>query len=102
MSLTAWLVFSAAINPNTVTGSRPPWQRRPRHFQDPALLSERLDLAPQPTQLLALLRRQALGLARVDIDLARPVAQRLRRNPELTGELGNRLAAAAQQSDRLT
>src|SRR4051812_32572868 len=90
------------MNPNTVTGSRRPWQRRPLLFQDLALLGERLDLTPKATQLLALLGRQALGLARIDLDLARPVAKRLRRDPELASELRNRLATAPEQGHRLT
>src|SRR3954451_10782399 len=42
-----------------------------------------------PAQLLRLRRRQALGLARVDIDLARPVPKRRRRDAELARELRN-------------
>ena len=48
-----------------------------------------------------LIRGQARGLALVDVDLAAPGAQRLRRATELTRELRDRPAATAQQPDRL-
>jgi hypothetical protein len=41
------------------------------------------DLTAQAAQLVALVRGQAIGLALVDVELARPVAQRLRRAPKL-------------------
>jgi hypothetical protein len=40
--------------------------------------------------------------ARIDIDLTAPVAQRLRRDPELGGQRRHRLAAALERLDRLT
>src|SRR5688572_30774953 len=92
----------AAMNRKILTGSRFPWRRRPPLFQDLALLGNRPQLAPQPAQLLALIRAQALGLALVDVDLATPVAQRLRRDTELARELRDRLATALEQRDRLT
>jgi len=54
--------------------------RNRRCSQDLALFAERPDLAAHPAQLLALIRGQALGLALVDVDLARPVPKRLRRH----------------------
>jgi hypothetical protein len=48
-----------------------------------------------------LLTAQALTAALVDVDLAAPVTQRLRRDTELTREHGHRLAAALEQLDRL-
>jgi hypothetical protein len=90
------------MNPNTVTGSRCPWRRRPPLFQDLALFDEDPVLATQPAQLVALVAAQALAAALVDVDLARPVTQRLRRDAQLAREHGHRLAAALEQLDRLT
>ena len=60
----------------------PPRRRRGRgFFQDVALLTQHPDLAFEPSQLLALLAAQALGAAIVDVELATPVTQRLRRDP---------------------
>jgi len=59
------------------------------------------DLATQPAQLVSLIRAQALGVALIDVELTAPVAQRLRRNTELCGELRHRLAAGSQQPDGL-
>jgi hypothetical protein len=41
------------------------------------------DLTAQAAHLVALVGGQAIGLALVDVELARPVAQRLRRAPKL-------------------
>src|SRR3954449_5271668 len=99
-----WIECSArfaAINRKILTGSRFPWQRRPPLFQDLALLGDRPQLATQPPQLLALIGGQARGLALVDADLARPVAQRLRRDTQLGGEQRDELSAALEQCNRL-
>src|SRR5439155_10496147 len=57
-------------------------------FQDVALLAERPHLAPEPPQLLALFRGQAiLAVAVVAISLDDPVADRLRRRLELLRQL---------------
>src|SRR4051794_36300419 len=90
------------MNPKIVTGARCPRRRRPLLFQDVALLSEDQILAPQPTHLLALIRRQALDVAGIDFDLARPVAQRLLRTAQLTRQLRNRPATGSEQADRLS
>src|SRR4051794_23093987 len=63
-----------------------------------ALLREDQVLAPQATPLLTLIRGQAL---RVDLNLARPVAQRLLRAAQLTRQLRDRPATGPQQPDRL-
>ena len=59
-------------------------------------------LPAQAAQLLALVARQALAQAAVDLGLAGPGAKRLRRAAELLGELGNRPARRAHQLDGLT
>src|SRR3954453_14577199 len=100
-----WIECSArfaAMNRKILTGSRFPWRRRPPLFQDLALLGDRAQLATQPAQLLALIRAQPGSPALVDVDLTRPVAQRLRRDTQLVRELWDRLAAALEQRDRLT
>ena len=84
--------FFAAMNPNTVTGSCRPWQRRPRLFQDLALFGEDPVLATEPAELLSLVAVQTVAAA---------LTQRLWRNAELGGELRDRLAAALEQLDRL-
>src|SRR5947199_1636807 len=57
-------------------------------FQDLPLLAEDLVLAPEPPQLLALFRGQAvLAVAVVAIGLGDPVADRLRRRLELLRQL---------------
>lgn len=93
--------FFAAMNPNTVTGSCRPWQRRPRLFQDLALFGEDPVLATEPAELLSLVAVQTVAAALIDIDPVAPVTQRLWRNAELGGELRDRLAAALEQLDRL-
>jgi hypothetical protein len=90
------------MNRKITAGSRCPWRRRPRFFQDLALFDEDPVLAAQPAQLLALIAAQALATALVDANLTGPVTQRLRRDPELAREHGHRLAAALEQLDRLT
>ena len=87
ISLIQCSAFLASTNPKTSTGSCSPRRRRPRLFQDLALLREDLDLATQPAQLVALVAAQALGLALIDVTLARPVPERLRRDAELLGQL---------------
>jgi hypothetical protein len=89
------------MNRKITAGSRCPWRRRPPLFQDLAFFDEDPVLAPQPAQLLALVRTQAGGAALVDVDLARPATQRLRRDAQLASEFGHRLAAALEQLDRL-
>src|SRR5215211_2680852 len=91
--------FFAAMNPNTLTVSDPRTRRMPRLFQDLALLGHHPQAA-QAAQLLTLVRGQAGGLAVVDVELARPVTQRLRRAAQLTRELRDRPPARAQQPDR--
>jgi hypothetical protein len=71
------------MNRKITAGSRCPWRRRPPLSQDLALLGERSHFAAQPAQLPALLAAQALAAALIDVDLARPIAQRLRRDTEL-------------------
>jgi hypothetical protein len=100
--LTEYSALFAAMNPNTVTGSRRPWRRRPPLFQDLALLGEDAVLAAQPAQLVALVAAQALTAALIDVDLTGPVSERLRRDPQLRGELRDRLTAALEQLNRLT
>src|SRR5438046_3536036 len=57
-------------------------------FQNLPLLAEDLVLAPEPPQLLALVRGQAvLAVAGVAIGLGDPVADRLRRRLELLRQL---------------
>jgi len=65
-------------------------------FQDLALRLEPAHLAPTATQLLALLGRQPVtALTRVKLGLLDSVAQRLRRDPQLVGELRARAAHGA-------
>jgi hypothetical protein len=71
----------------TLTGSALLGEEGRSYFQDLALLHEHAILAPQPAQLLPLVGRQALSPARIDVDLAGPVAPRLLRAPQLNGEL---------------
>src|SRR5215216_661851 len=92
--------FFAAMNENTLTVSDPRTRRRPRLFQDLALLGHHPQLTAKAAQLLTLVRGQARSLAVVDVELARPVAQRLRRAAQLTRELRHRPPARAQQPDR--
>ena len=58
-------------------------------LQDLALLTQPRVVAPQPAQLLPLITGQALALARVDLRLAEPVTQRLRRDAQLAASSGN-------------
>jgi hypothetical protein len=102
MSLIECSAFFAAINPKILTESRCPWRRRPPLFQDVALLGQDQILAPQPTQLLALIRGQTLRVTRVDVDLTRPITQRLLRAAQLTRQLRDRPATGTQQPDRLS
>jgi len=71
-------------------------------FHDLALLGERAHLAPQPAQLLTFVGGQALSAALIDVDLARPIAHRLRRLAELSRELRDRLAASLSSATALT
>ena len=48
--------FFAAMNRKIIAGSRCPWRRGRGFSEDLALLGERADLAPQPAQLLTLVR----------------------------------------------
>ena len=85
------LAFSAAMNPNAVTGSRLPERKRPRLFQDLLLLLKPGVLAPQPPQLFALVAAQAVvALAAIDLNLLDPVPQRLAADAELAGDVGHR------------
>ena len=76
--------FSAAMNPNTAHRVPPSLAKKAAAFfrisrssaSDPVL-------APQPAQLLALVAGQTRRLALVDLELARPVTQRLRRDTQL-------------------
>src|SRR5680860_1082861 len=88
------------MNPKIVTGLAVAGEEGRCFFQDLALLGEDQVLAPQPTQLLALIRGQALSVAIVDIDLARPVAQRLLRAAQLTRQLRDRPTRGPEQPDR--
>jgi hypothetical protein len=82
--------------------SRPPRPELRRVGATPSWLAPtRPHLAAQPAQLLALVGGQALGLALIDIEPARPVAQRLRRASELLRVLRDRAAARPEQPDRL-
>jgi hypothetical protein len=49
----------------------------------------------------ALVGRQALGPAGIDVELTRPVTQRLRRDTQLRRQHRHRLAAAFEQANRL-
>src|SRR5215217_1579423 len=89
------------MNPNTLTGPALLGEEDRRFFQDLALLGERPDLTPQPAKLLALVAAEPLTAALIDVDLTGPIAQRLRRDPELGGELRDRPAAASEQPDGL-
>src|SRR5438876_577567 len=64
----------------SVLRSRPTMRKTMSAPQDLALFSERTHLSEQPTQLLTLVRGQAVAPALVDVDLTHPVTQRLRRN----------------------
>jgi hypothetical protein len=55
-------------------------------LQDLTLPRQDLDLASQPAQLVTLGAAQPFGLALVDIELVRPVPERLPRHTELLGQ----------------
>src|SRR2546425_838660 len=66
-------------------------------FQDLPLFTERPVLASQPDQLLTLLGRQAVSaLAVIQVGLADPVPDRLRRGLELPSQFLGRLSGAHQ------
>src|SRR3954466_6726842 len=65
-------------------------------LQDLALLTQARVVAPQSAQLLPLISGQPLALARVDLRLAEPVTQRLRRDAELPSDLRQCQAARAR------
>src|SRR5205814_5942016 len=69
--------------------------------QDLALLTQARVVAPQAAQLLPLATGQPLPLTPVDLRLAKPVTQRLRRYAELAGELRQRQPARARQPNGL-
>src|SRR5439155_22615171 len=70
-------------------------------LQDLALLTQPRILAPKPAKLLALLARQPLTLTVVDLALANPAPQRLRRHRQLLGDRAIRPLAHPIQPDRL-
>src|SRR3954453_10148781 len=70
-------------------------------LQDLALLTQARVVAPQPAQLLPLITGQPLTLTRIDLRLAQPVTQRLRRDAELARQLRQRQPARARQPNSL-
>ena len=89
------------MNPNTVTGSRFPWRRRPLLFsrcRAPRRASDSraaADATPHARPWSSPQRRPRRRRS------GGPVPERLLRDPELTRELRDRLAAALEQRDRL-
>ncbi len=86
---------------NTAIGSPRPCGEEGRRFsQDVALHRKALDLAAKVPQLVALLGRQSLAPAGVDVALVDPVAERLVGDPELVCDLGDGLVRGADELDR--
>src|SRR5207302_7085045 len=71
-------------------------------FQDLLFHLQRAHLLAQTAQLLALLGREALALALVDLRLAAPFVQRLVRAAELFGDRLDGSGAQPQQLERFT
>jgi transposase len=90
--LADYLVAEGVVTDISHDGLRQLLQSEGVRFQaeDLPLLLEAAVLAPQAAQLLALVAGQAFAAALVDVGLAHPVAQRLRRDPELAGDLRDR------------
>src|SRR5688500_15994629 len=80
--------FFAAMNSKILTESRVLWREGRGIFQDLALLGDDPQLAPQPAQLLAPVAGQPLRLVLIDVDLARPVPERLWRAPSSRASCG--------------
>ena len=70
-------------------------------YQQVTLLLEDPVLVAEPAQVLALLARQPLALARVDLRLLAPEPQRIGRDAQLTRDLRQRATARLEQLDRL-
>src|SRR5205814_9991821 len=73
--------------------------RRP--LQNVALLAQNLHLAPEPTELLTLLGRQPVPLARIHGRLPDPAAHGRLSQVELAADRGQRPLAPAHQGDNL-
>src|SRR5581483_4692278 len=78
-----------------------PREEKRRLAENLPLLLQHAILTPQPAQLLALLRRQPLALARVDLALADPTPQRLAGDPELARQLHDRPSRRLHEPHRL-
>ena len=77
-------------------------RKRPRWSYRCMVPARRVKSLRKQPELGALIRGQALGLAGVDRGLGDPVAQRLLRAAQITGDPGDRLAAIAHQPHRLS
>jgi len=91
----------------SLTGSRPPWRRRPGpglpgFSQDLLLLLEDPILSPEVSEFFAFLGGEAFPLAGVDLGLLGPLPQRLGRYVKLSSYLGDRSLRRTDEPDGLS
>lgn len=106
MQAIGWWAFSDSTNSKTLTGSsRSPRRRRPRLFQDLPFLAQHPVLAAQAAQFVPLVGGEHAGLALpgvgVGVGAGHPLAQRRLRQVEVAADLGDGLAAGADELNRL-
>jgi hypothetical protein len=83
----------------SASGSCSRWQEGRGFSQDLLLHAEHPVLAPELGELLALVGRQALATALVDVGLMQPVAKAALGDSEILGDLRDRLRSLTSQLD---